>query len=49
MEKKYSKINYRVCGLPDKPIVYVLCGKNGDMPVIAPGHGNLIISERAFY
>ena len=31
MKRKYSKINYRVCRLPDKPIVYVLRGENGDM------------------
>lgn len=31
MCNKTSKINYYICSTPNKPIVYVLHGKNGDM------------------
>ena len=32
MEKRKSrKVNYTVCSTPDKPLVYVLRGENGDM------------------
>lgn len=33
MIKKSSKIDYYVCSTPNKPIVYVLHGENGDMLV----------------